>query len=124
MLNWSNTAYKFTLGVGALAMTGLIGDVWDENLPIWCVMLICVLPIAAFIFARPGELPERWVLTAHVLGSLWYLGWAIFLLARLLAAPHPPAGAHVVYPLFVGLGMIPCGIVLWRWLRGERRGVE
>src|SRR5687767_2249696 len=84
MLNWSNGAYKLTLGIGSLAMTAIMADLWKSRLPFWAIGTVAMLPFLVFIFVRPGELSAGFVRGAHVFAAAWYviaaafLAWAMF----------------------------------------------
>ena len=113
MLSWSNAKYKLTLGVGSLAVAGMLSELWRDVLPVWVALAIALLPLVVFVFVHPDELPTRVVRVAHVAASVWYVVVAVGLLVTLaLASPLPHAWP--VYPLFVAVGAIPCGVVLYR----------
>lgn len=118
MLSWSNTKYKLTLGVGTLAVTGMLSELWRDELPVWVALTIALLPIVVFVFVHPGELPDRVVRIAHVAASVWYVVVAVGLLVALPTAKALPSG-WPVYPLFVAVGAVPCGIVLYRAAHGR-----
>lgn len=118
MLNWSNREYRFTLGLGSLALAAMLSGFWRDVLPAWSAVAIALLPLVVFVFIRPGELPARVVLVAHVLASVWYVVVAAGLLVVLSLAEPLPRG-WPVYQLFVVIGAIPCVIVLCRAARGR-----
>lgn len=118
MLNWTNSTYKMTLGIGTLAVAGMLSERWQRDLPFWVVLVISILPLVIFIFFRSDELPERVVRIAHVAASMWYVIVASVLLADLFAMPRRPQG-WPVYPIFAAVGAIPCGIVIYRAILGR-----
>lgn len=117
MLSWSNAKYKLTLGVGSLAIAGMLSELVGDALPVWAIPVVGLLPLAVFVFVHPGELPARVVRVAHVAASLWYGVVAVGLMAATTTVQPLPRG-WPVYPLFVGVGAVPCGIVLYRAARG------
>jgi len=118
MLSWSNTGYKLTLGVGSLAIVGMLSELWRDILPPWAALAIALLPLVMFVFIHPGEIPPRVVLVAHVVGSVWYVVVAAGLLIALSRADPLPRG-WPVYPLGVVIGAVPCVTVLYRTARGR-----
>lgn len=118
MLKWSNTAYKFTLGVGGLAITGMMSELWQKVLPFWSIMIVALVPVVLFVFADPEDLPARIVRVAHAAGAIWYLLAAGGLLIALLLNAKPLPRGWPVYPLFVLPGAVPCVIVLYRMANG------
>lgn len=113
MLSWSNNGYKFTLGIGSLALVGMMAERWKGVVPVWAVMLIALLPLVIFVFVHPHEAPPRLVRYSHAFASIWYIAVAVLLLVVLLSGPNLPRG-WVIYPLFVSAGFVPCVIVLYR----------
>src|SRR5262245_42433889 len=111
VLSWSNAKYKLTLGVGSLAIAGMLSELWREVLPVWVALAIALLPLVVFVFVHPGELPTRVVRIAHVAASIWYAVVAVGLLVALATVQPLPRG-WPVYPLFVAIGAVPCGFVL------------
>ena len=65
MLNWPWWRYKLTLGVGALATTGMMADLWQKVVPVWAIMAVTLLPILIFLFVKAGELPAWFVRAAQ-----------------------------------------------------------
>ena len=118
VLSWSNAGYKLTLGVGSLAVAGMLSELWRDVLPPWVALAITLLPLAVFVFVHPGELPARVVRVAHVAASVWYVVVAVGLLVALATVRPLPRG-WPVYPLFVVVGAVPCGIVLYRAALGR-----
>jgi hypothetical protein len=118
MLNWSDEWYKLTLGVGSLAVAGMLSELWGNVLPFWVVLTVALMPLLVFVFVHPGELPAGVVRVAHVSASVWYVAVAAGLSVALARAVPPPRG-WPVYPLFVLIGAIPCGVVLYRAVRGN-----
>lgn len=123
MLSWSNTGYKLTLGVGSLVIVGMLSELWQDVLPAWAGLSIALLPLLLFVFVHPGELPARVVCVAHVLAAIWYLVLAVGL-AVLLAANKPLPRGWPVGLLFLAMGAIPCGTVLYRVARGRYQSAE
>lgn len=118
MLDWSPKAYKFTLGIGALALTAIVSELWRPVLPFWAIMTITMLPLALFLIADPSLLPATFVRISQVAASVWYLLVAIGLTIALARGGALPRG----WPLFSVLtlvGAIPCGLVLYRAARGR-----
>lgn len=118
VLNWTNSTYKLTAGIGTLAVAGMLSERWQRDLPFWGVLVISIVPLVIFIFFRPDELPDRVVRIAHLVASIWYFVVAVALLADLFAMPLRPRG-WPVYPIFAAVGAIPCGIVLYRVILGR-----
>lgn len=118
MLNWKKSTYKLTLGIGTLAVAGMLSERWQRDLPFWVVLVISSLPLVIFIFFRPDELPERVVRIGHVAASMWYVVVAAALLADLFTMAQRPRG-WPVYPIFAAVGAVPCGIVLYRVVLGR-----
>jgi hypothetical protein len=119
VLSWSNSGYKLTLGVGSLAIAGMLSELWRDVLPAWAALAIALVPLVMFVFTHPGELPVGIVLVAHVVGSVWYVVVAAGLLIVLLSRAGPLPRGWPVYPLCVVAGAIPCGTVLYRAARGK-----
>jgi hypothetical protein len=118
VLNWPFVAYKFTLGVGTLAVAGMLAELWRPHLPVWLMGVLAVAPFAVFILIRPGELPDRVVRFAHVAAAVWYLTSGVVLIAA--HAALMPAGAALPFWLvFAGAGAVPCVLVVWRAWRGR-----
>ena len=102
-----------TLGIGTLAFAAMLAELWRDVLSKWLMLAIVMPPVVVFLFVHPGELPERFVRIAHVAASLWYAVVALGLFIALLALRPLPEGWPVL-PLFVAIGAVPCGIVLYR----------
>ena len=117
MLNWSNAKYKMTLGIGMLGMTAMMSELWKTILPVWCALVIVLLPFTVFVFFHPDEMNTRIVRYAQMAASIWYLIVAVVLLAALLTSAKLPEG-WVIYQVFVVIGSIPC----WLVLSGQRAG--
>jgi len=114
VLSWSNAKYKLTLGVGSLAIVGMLAELWKDVLPFWVVLTIALLPLVGFVFCHPGELPAWFVRIAHVVSSIWYVMVAAGLFIALATMDKPLPQGWPVYPLCAAIGAIPCGIVLYR----------
>jgi sulfite exporter TauE/SafE len=119
VLSWSNAKYKLTLGVGCLAIGGMLAELWQHLLPLWVALVIVLLPVVVFVFVHPGELPTRLVRLAHAAASIWYVVVATGLLIALATRAKPLPRGWPVYPLGVAIGAVPCGIVLCRVARGR-----
>jgi hypothetical protein len=117
MLNWSATKYKFTLGIGGMAVVGMLSELAKDQLPDWAAIAIALVPFTLFLFADPHDLPTRLVLSAQLFASAWYVVTACRLLV-MMTWTGPKGNGWPVYPTCVTLGAIPCGIVLWRAARG------
>ena len=120
MLNWSNTKYKFTFGIGSLAMTGIMAELWKPILPFWVVAVVALLPLVVFVFVHPGEMPARFVRAAHVFASAWYVVTVVALSVGLCVAPKLPKG-WIIFPLFCAIGLVPAILVLGQAVRGRYR---
>lgn len=118
MLNWSNTGYKLTLGVGSLILAGMLSELWQDVFPAWAGVGIALLPLVMFVFVHPGELPARVVWVAHGLAAIWYLALAVSL-PVLWASSKPPPRGWPLGLLFLAMGAIPCVTVLYRVVRGR-----
>lgn len=118
MLNWSDTNYKLTLGVGSLAIAGMLAERWQNVLSVWVILVIALLPFVVFVFVRPGELPDWSIRIAHVAASVWYVASVIGALVSLAMVQPLPRG-WPVYLLFVAVGALPCAIVLCRAVCGR-----
>jgi hypothetical protein len=118
MLNWSNTIYKLTLGVGALGMVILMRVLLIPVLPVWCALAIALLPVGVFLVFRPGIMNARIVRYAHVAASIWYLCTASFLVWGAVSSADPATGWVCAVP-FLAIGLVPCFIVLWKVLQGS-----
>ena len=119
VLSWSNAKYKLTLGVGSLAIAGMLAELWGDVLPVWMALVIALVPPVVFVFVHPGELPARFVGLAHTAASIWYVVVAIGLVVALATTAKPLPRGWPVYPVFVAIGAVPCAIVLYRWARGK-----
>jgi hypothetical protein len=119
VLSWSNAKYKLTLGVGSIAIVGMLAELWKGVLSFWLVLPIALLPLVAFVFCHPSELPAWFVRIAHVGGSIWYMVVATGLLIVLATNDKPLPRGWPVYPLFVMIGAFPCGVVLYRAASGK-----
>ena len=120
MLSWSNAKYKLTLGVGSLAVAGMLSELWRDVMPVWAILTIALLPLVVFLFIHPGESPARVVRIAHIVAAVWFVVVAAGLLVALATIQPLPRGWQV-YPVFVAIGVVPCGIVLYRVARGRYR---
>jgi hypothetical protein len=111
MLNWSTAQYKFTLGIGSLATTALMAELWKLLLPAWVMIALALVPLTVFVFVHPDEMPARFVRLAHVIAAAWYVLTVIALAVGLYVAPALPQGWII---LLVGCspGLIPCVCVL------------
>jgi hypothetical protein len=120
MLDWSNTQYKFTFGIGSLATAGIISELWKPFLPKWVVMVIALLPLVVFVFVHPHEMPAKFVRAAHVFASVWYVTTVISLSVGLYLTPVLPRGWFIL-PLFCTVGLIPSVLVLSQAIQGRYR---
>lgn len=115
MLHWSNIKYKFTLGIGALAIAGMMSELWQREVSLWLVLGIAMWPLILFVLVEPGDLPWRLVRFAHVVASLHYLTVIVVLLTLYLDQQPVPRGWPVY--LFCSIaGTVPCGLVIFRWI--------
>lgn len=119
MLSWSNTAYKFTLGIGSLAITGTISELWRDHVPLWLAVAAAIAPLAAFVFVHPDELPDRIVRFAHLAASLWYLAVVCIVMAGLTLTEKRLSPGSGIVPLFAAIGSLPCLVVLHRVFEGR-----
>ena len=87
MLSWSNAKYKLTLGIGSLAVAGMLAELWRDVFPVWAALTIALLPLVVFVFVHPGGLPARLVRIAHIAASVWYVVVAVGLLVALTDRP-------------------------------------
>lgn len=121
-LDWSPSAYKMTLGIGALGMTAIMADLWTPPLSFWIIAIVTMTPFMVFTFVTLNGCSPRTVRWAHVAASIWYLLAATFLVASLLlrntASAEPPA-MWILMPIFLGVGATPCAIVLVKALSGR-----
>ena len=117
MLSWSNTAYKFTLGIGSLAVAAMLADLTQAKLPAWIAIAAELLPFALFVFVRPEELPARAVRIVHVVASVWYMIATVGLLIMLAMSQLLPKG-WPVYVVAALAGGVPCIMVLFKALMG------
>ncbi|MEA2707517.1 MAG: hypothetical protein QOF78_118 [Phycisphaerales bacterium] len=120
MLNWSNTKYKFTFGIGSLAMTAIMAELWKPILPIWVIMVVALLPLVVFVFVHPDEMPAGFVRAAHVFAAVWYVASVAASSVGLCLAPKLPNG-WIIFPLFCAMGLIPASLVLSQAVRGRYR---
>jgi hypothetical protein len=120
MLSWSNTKYRFTFGIGSLATTGAMAELWKPILPLWVIMVVALLPLVVFVFVHPDEMPARFVRASDVFASTWYVLSFIALSFGLCLAPTLPKG-WVVFPLCCMAGLVPAIFVLHRAVRGRYR---
>jgi hypothetical protein len=118
VLNWSNAGYKLTIGIGSLALAGMMTELWKPILPLWLLIAVTLIPIAIFVFVRPRELPARIVRFAHVAASLWYLVLAVVLLVAFFQVQQALL-AWVACFLLVLVGSIPFCLVLQRSIHGK-----
>jgi hypothetical protein len=106
---------------GAFTNIAYLATLWRGDLPIWVLMTIVMLPFGLFVLAEPDRLPARIVWIAHVFASISYIatvlviGWGL--------SVRLPAGWSI-YPLPAAIGVIPCGIVLYRVVQGTYRPNE
>ena len=101
-----------------MAVTGMLAELWQKTLPFLGILIIALTPLLLFVFADPDEIPIRFVRFAHTAGSIWYTTVAFGLLFVLAFTAKPLPRGWPVYPLFVMIGAVPCGIVLYRMTRG------
>jgi hypothetical protein len=102
-LNWSDEKYKFTLGLGALALVGMLAELARPALPAWVAMAVALTPLILFVFLHPGELPDGVIRAAHVAASVWYLAAAAVILNEGLRRPDfPRAWAFWAFLLLPG----------------------
>ncbi len=120
MLNWSDTQYKFTFGIGSLATTAIMAELWDAILPIWVIVTVAILPACVFVFVRPDEMPARFVRVAHVFASVWYVLTVAVVSLGLCLAPELPRG-WIILPVFCAVGLLPAVLVLAQAVRGRYR---
>src|SRR5262249_22145981 len=118
MLNWSDSLYALTLGMGSMAFAGMMSELLNRNMAIWCVLAIGLLPVTLFVFVHPDEVSAPIVRYAHLAASIWYVAAAAVLLITMLADGNVPRG-RIVYSVGVGIGSIPCEIVLFRAIEGK-----
>jgi hypothetical protein len=118
MLNWSDTKYKFTFGIGSLAMTAIMAELWKPILPIWVIMVVALLPLVVFVFVRPDGMPAGFVRAAHVFASAWYVVSVVALSVGLCLTPKLPDG-WIIFPLFCAVGLVPALFVLSQAVRGR-----
>ena len=120
MLNWSNAQYRFTFGIGSLATTAIMAELWKPLIPIWVMLVVALLPVTVFVFVRPDEMPSGFVRAAHVFASAWYVASVVALSVGLYLAPKLPNG-WIVFPVFCAVGLIPALLVLSQAVRGRYR---
>lgn len=120
MLSWSDTQYKFTFGIGSLATTAVMAELWDAVLSVWVILPVALLPLSVFVFVRPDEMPVRFVRVAHVFASVWYVLTVAVVSVGLCLAPELPRGWFIL-PVFCAVGLLPAGLVLAQAVRGRYR---
>ncbi len=109
--------YKGTLGVGSLAIAGMLSALW-QDVSVWIALVIALVPFVVFVFVHPGELPSRFVVVAQTAASIWYPLVAVGLFVALAGATKPLPRGWPLYGVLAAIGALPCGIVLYRWARG------
>jgi hypothetical protein len=110
--------YKFTIGLWAMATGVLLRKLWPDELPIWLVMVLALVPLLVFMIVHPDFFPNRIVGFAHIAASLWYFAVTICLLTA-MAGKDKPLAWLVLYLIFATIGGVPCGIVLYRWVQDK-----
>jgi hypothetical protein len=120
MLNWSMTAYKFTLGSGSLGIAWLLSDLFRDILHPWVGVALAIVPLLMFLFAVPGELPEMLVSVLHSVGAIWYLALTITLVSMVVLLNKLPSGWQFCL-LLIFAGAFPCLLVLYRVATGSYR---
>jgi sulfite exporter TauE/SafE len=115
MIAWSNTKLKFTSGIGALCVTGMLADLSQQKLSFWLVLIVAMVPLLVFLFIQPEEMRRSIVLPFQVFASVWYLLSAIILSVLFLVRGELPRG-FPVYFIGLAIGCIPCVMVFRRLL--------
>jgi cellobiose-specific phosphotransferase system component IIC len=121
MINWSNYAYKFTVGIGTLCLAALLAELWAKSLSVWVAIALAIVPIALFVVARPDDMPVALVRAAQVVASLWYLVLALSLGVLFLVHGKTNAG-WPIYFIGLAIGAVPCLVVLWKTIVGHPMG--
>jgi predicted membrane-bound spermidine synthase len=122
MLTWTPTKYKFTLGIGSLATTAIMAELWKSVLSIWVIMIIALVPLAIFVLLDPRTIPARVVVFAQVFASLWYVITVVVLTIGIIRGPELPDDWAII-PIFCAVGLVPCVLVIRDAIRG-RHGAE
>lgn len=119
MLKWSNGVLKLTFGVGGLAMTAVLSTIYDKiTLPFWLLFILTFLPFMIFVFVKPGEqLPDKTVSFSHLSGVIWYV--LCFFACIFLSYNKLPVKEFVLYTVLMLVGLIPCLVVMKKYLAGE-----
>jgi hypothetical protein len=113
MLSWPFPAIKLTVGVGTLAVTGMLAELWGGRLPVWLTAAVAVFPFALFVLVRPGELPDRLGRAAHFVAAVWYLAVGAVVLVG-YAVLKADSGRFPFWLAFFADGAVPCALVVWR----------
>lgn len=120
MLSWSDIKYRFTLGLGSLATTAIMAELWKPTLPLWVILVVALLPLVIFIFVHPEEMPAGFVRVAHVFASAWYVLSVVVLSIGLWMAPELPDG-WIFLLVLCSAGLAPTVYVLGLAILGRYR---
>jgi hypothetical protein len=115
MIKWSENTLKVTLGIGALWMTALLGELSHQKISVWVVLTLTLVPFCIFLFVMADEMRRSIVLPLQVLASLWYLLLAACLMIMTFAQNERIRGWPIFF-LGIFAGCIPCLVVLWKAL--------
>ncbi len=123
MIAWSATKLKFTSGIGVLCTTAMMAGLSHQEMSIWLLLVIALLPLTVFMFVRPDEMRPSIVRPLQGFASAWYLLTVAVLTAWGFFKNEWPKG----WPLFFigeAVGCVPCVVVLKSlfWPAHERSG--
>jgi hypothetical protein len=121
MIAWSIGKLKLTLGIGALCTAAIMADLSHQEMPIWLVLVISMLPLIIFVFVRPDEMQPSIVRPLQGFASFWYLLTVATLTTLFLISVDRPRGWPVIF-IGAAIGCIPCVVVLKNlfWPTSER----
>lgn len=116
-MNWSNAALKLTIGIGSLGATAIVSDPLAEQVGLYAMIVIILVPFSLLVFFKIGEFADWIIKLAHLIAVFWYsalVSYAVYLMqVRGLQTSDAMIGA------FMAIGFAPIIMVIWNMYKGK-----
>lgn len=107
-LNWSDSAYKMTIGIGCLGILNFEHSLFGGVLPIWFQIIWTCAPIFIMVVSGMMGIHSK---ASQVVASLIYLTTTAVLVPMATVLDQCPRGWQL-FLAFLILGAIPCLLIL------------
>ena len=121
-MNWSNAALKLTIGIGSMGATAIVSDPLVEQVGLYTMIAIILVPFSVLVFFKMGELQVWIIKLAHIIACLWYsalVGFALYLMQE-----RGFQSSDIMIGAFMAIGFAPVIMVIWNMYKGKYDGAS